>query len=229
MLVRFILRLVFVSTSTLLMQPQLSLAAAKIQTKPVSQKIVLKPFSAEDEFSVHSTNLRTLMLELYECQPHALQKSTKVSKEEFVQWVFEGPFGWKFDSIKNAQSIEALTLAFRQEYEGDRILPLITGLYTMTLLAYGGKNEFTFTETIKPNNIIIAARNVEVSTTKLHNIQNESGELYLNERCIANTQQKLDVIKNKFFEDYRAITKQELDSSLSPIQTHINAIELIQF
>lgn len=229
MLARFILRLVFASMSTLLMQPQLSLAAAKIQTKPGPQKIVLKPFSAEDAFGVHSANLRTLMLELYECQPQALQKSTKVSKEEFVQWVFEGPFGWKFDSIKNVQSIEALTLGLRQEYQGDRILPLITGLYTMILLAYGGKNEFTFTEIIKPNNIIIAAHNVEISATKLHNIQNESGELYLNERCIANTQQKLHVIKNKFFEDYKAITKQEFDSSLSPIQTHSNVIELIQF
>jgi len=226
---RFILRLVFVSTSTVLIHPQPSLAADKIQAKPSSQKIALKPFSAQDEFSVHSANLRTLMLELYECRPQALQKSTKVSKEEFAQWVFEGPFGWKFDAIGNTQSIEALTLSLSQEYQGDRILPLITGLYTMTLLAYGGKNEFTFTKIIKPNNIIIAAKNVEISATKIHTIKNESGELYLNEGCSANAQQKLDVIKNKLFEDYKAIAKQEPDSSLSSIQTHSNTIEFIQF
>lgn len=229
MLARFILRLVFASTSIVLIHPQPSLADDKVQAKPSLQKTALKPFSALNEFSMHSANLRTLMLELYECRPQALQKSTKVSKEEFAQWVFEGPFNWKFDAIGNTQSIEALTLSFSQEYQGDRILPLITGLYTMILLAYGGKNEFTFTEIIKPNNIIIAAHNVEISANKLHNIKNESGELYLNERCIANTQQKLDDIKNKFFEDYKTIAKQELDSSLSSIQTHSNTIELIQF
>lgn len=229
MLIRFILGLTFVAVSTLLMQPQQSLAATQIQIEPVSQKTALKPFSAKDAFSVHSANLRDLMLELYECQPQALNKSTKVSKEEFVQWIFEGPFGWKFDLIGNLQSVEALELGFRAEYHGDRILPFITGLYTMTLLAYGGKNEFTFAQITKPNNIIIAAHNVEISTTKLHNTQNENGELYLNEKCIANTRKKLDVIKNKFFEDYKAITQQEFDRSLSPIQKHSNMMELIQF
>lgn len=123
-------------------------------------------FNAKEAFSLHIADLRTLMLNLYECQPQDLQKSTKVSKEEFVQWVFEGPFSWQFDTIKNVQSIEALTLSFSQAYQGDRILPLITGLYTMLLQAYGGKNEYTFAAAT-PQKLSIAAQNIAISAAKL--------------------------------------------------------------
>ncbi|MEQ1766190.1 MAG: hypothetical protein ABL859_02065, partial [Methylotenera sp.] len=110
-----------------------------------------KSFIANDEFSLHSSALRDLMLTLYQCNPHELQKSTKVSKEEFVQWVFEGPFGWKFDAIRNKQTLDALSLSLNPEYQADRVLPLVTGLYTMILNSYGGETEYRFTQPINPN------------------------------------------------------------------------------
>lgn len=203
-------------TSTWLITPQPSLAALSLQAKTTSQKIVSKQFNAADAFSIQSASLRSLMLALYECQPQDLQKSTKVSKEEFVQWVFEGPFDWKFDAIKNTKSIEALTLSFSQEYQGDHVLPLIAGLYTMLLQAYGGENEFTFNESINPQKLTIAAQNVEVGRTKLHNTRRESNAFNLNEACSANVQQKLAKIIEKLLGDYKVITKAARSNPSAP-------------
>lgn len=189
-----------------LTMPQLSLAALSPKTQTASQQTVSIKFNVADAFNIQSASLRSLMLELYDCQPQDLQKNTKVSKEEFVEWVFEGPFDWKFDAIKNAQSIEALTLSFSQEYQGDRILPLITGLYTMLLHAYGGENEFTFNNTISLENFTIATQNIEIITTKLQNSLQEKDSLNLHEVCIVTAQKKLIEIKKKLLVDYEKIS-----------------------
>ncbi|WP_051901377.1 hypothetical protein [Methylotenera sp. L2L1] len=131
-------------------------------------------------FKIQTDDLRQLMLQLYQCNQKDLLKSTKVSAEELTQWVFEGPFGWKFDAIRQAQSIDALSLSFSPEYQGDRILPLITGLHTMLVQAYGGENEFTFTKKILPKNLYHAARNIEITRQKLINTSNDTHHFHAN-------------------------------------------------
>jgi len=232
MLSRVIILLAFTSSaSTGLLTPQLSLAASSIQAKPTSQKNSPKQFSAADAFSIQSASLRSLMLELYECQPQSLQKSTKVSKEEFVQWVFEGPFSWKFDAIKNTQTIEALTLSFNEEYQGDRVLPLITGLYTMLLQAYGGKNEYTFTETINPQKLAIAAQNIEISTAKLLSVKHDNNEPLLSENCNKNVKRMLNDISIHMVADGLRLAKEALSTThrINSFQMDSNTLEFTSF
>ena len=201
--------------------PQLTFAASTNQTKPSS-----KAFNAKDAFDLHSTELRKLMLAFYECQPQSLQKNTKVSKEEFVQWVFEGPFGWKFDSIKNTQSIEALTLSFSQEYQGDRVLPLITGLYTMLLQAYGGKNEYTF-EAANPQKLNIAAQNINIIMAKLLNVKHENNETNANQNCHP---QILSLIANRVNADAKKLDQSsQTGQKLKPFQMDVSIVEFIPF
>lgn len=166
-----------------------------------------KEFNAKEAFSSHGVALRTLMLDLYECQPQALQKSTKVSKEEFVQWVFEGPFAWKFDAIRNVQSIEALKLSVNQVNQGDRVLPFITGLYTMILEAYGGKNEYSFSDNIHPQKLNLAAHNVDVSADKLLNLKQENSDLLIGKSCNNKVKQKLNEISKNLLDDYYSLTQ----------------------
>lgn len=201
--------------------PQLTFAVSTNQTKPSS-----KAFNAKDAFDLHSTELRKLMLAFYECQPQSLQKNTKVSKEEFVQWVFEGPFDWKFDSIKNTQSIEALTLSFSQEYQGDRVLPLITGLYTMLLQAYGGKNEYTF-EAANPHKLNIAAQNINIIMAKLLNVKHENNETNANQNCHP---QILSLIANRVNADAKKLDQSsQTDQKLKPFQMDVSIVEFIPF
>ncbi len=121
----------------------------------------------------HGSHLRLTMTALYRLNPHELQKSASVSPEEMAQWVFEGPFGWKFDALRNAQGIEALNLAFNPEFHGDRILAMITGIQTMIIAAYGGKTEFHFPDPVNPHHLNIAAQNVDKVLWKLKNTSND--------------------------------------------------------
>ncbi|HPH06950.1 MAG TPA: hypothetical protein PL131_13850 [Methylotenera sp.] len=169
------------------------------------------------------------MLDFYECQPQALQKSTKVSKEEFVQWVFEGPFSWRFDAIKNVQSIEALALSFSQAYQGDRVLPLITGLYTMLLQAYGGKNEYTF-KVPNPQNLSIATRNIDIVTAKLLMENQENNYFDVNETCRIKVRQALNELAKQVNIDASKIDSSTQTSKLiNPLEKDANTIEFIPF
>jgi len=134
---------------------------------------------ADVEMRENTQSLRLLMTKLYKRNPHELQKSTSGTAEEMVGWVFEGDHGWKFAEINNAQGTDAIFLAFKPEYEGDRVLPFIVGLQTMLITAHGGKSEFYFTDGLDPQKVYNAARNVEIAAWKISNARNRQGQLYL--------------------------------------------------
>ncbi|HEY8354127.1 MAG TPA: hypothetical protein VIK69_03855 [Methylophilaceae bacterium] len=117
--------------------------------------------------SGHADKLRDAMLGLYRLNPHELRKSASVSAKEMVQWVFEGPFGWKFEGLRNAQGTDALHLAFAPEFGGDRVLALITGIQTMMIAAYGGKTEFHFPAAADPMQLAITAHNLNLVLSRL--------------------------------------------------------------
>ena len=134
---------------------------------------------ADVEMRENTQSLRLLMAKLYKRNPHELQKSTSGTVEEMVAWVFDGDHGWKFKEIGEAQDTDAIFLAFKPEYQGDRVLPFIVGLQTMLIKAHGGKSEFYFTDSLDPQKIYNASRNVEIAAWKLSNARNEQGQLYL--------------------------------------------------
>jgi hypothetical protein len=134
---------------------------------------------ADIEMRETTLSLRLLMTKLYKRNPHELQKSTSGTVDEMVNWVFDGDHGWKFKEIDEAQGTDAIFLAFKPEYQGDRVLPFIVGLQTMLIKAHGGKSEFYLTDSLDPQKIYNASRNVEIAAWKLSNARNEQGQLYL--------------------------------------------------
>lgn len=146
---------------------------------------------ADVEIRENTQSLKLLMTKLYKRNPHELDKSTSGSVEQMVAWVFEGQHGWKFEAIHEAQDIAAIFLAFDPNYQGDRVLPFIVGLQTMLIKAHGGKNEFYLPDTIDPQNIYNAARNVEIAAWKLSNARDQSGKLYLLTNEINDTERNL--------------------------------------
>jgi hypothetical protein len=134
---------------------------------------------ADVEMRENTDSLRRLMIKLYKRNPRELRKSTSGTVDEMVDWVFEGAHGWKFKTIHDAEGTDAIHLAFKPEYAGDRVLPFIVGLQTMLIKAHGGKAEFYLTDNIDPQNVYNAARNVEIAAWKLSNARDASGQLYL--------------------------------------------------
>ncbi len=158
-------------------------------TKPIPEQNDRSSFSqlgkadldrmADVQMRENAQSLRLLMTKLYKRNPRELRKSTSGSVEEMVDWVFEGAHGWRFKQINETQGTEAIQLAFQPDYQGDRVLPFIVGLQTMFIKAHGGKSEFYLTDSLDPQNIYNAARNVEIAAWKLSNARDAQGQLYL--------------------------------------------------
>lgn len=134
---------------------------------------------ADVEMRENTQSLKLLMIKLYRRNPHELKKSTSDSVEVMVEWVFAGDHDWKLKKINEVEGTAALYLAFAPDYRGDRVLPLIVGLQTMLLKAHGGKSEFYMTDSLDPQSVYNAARNVEIAVWKLSNARDEHGQLYL--------------------------------------------------
>jgi hypothetical protein len=86
-------------------------------------------------FEQLAASLQQWMEQVYLSNPSELYKSTQVSPREMAEWVFHGPFNWKFDAIRSLQGSEALQLSVSDDFPGDRILAFTTGTYTL-LSAY---------------------------------------------------------------------------------------------
>ncbi|CAG0951910.1 hypothetical protein MTYP_00239 [Methylophilaceae bacterium] len=134
---------------------------------------------ADVEMRENTESLRTLMIKLYKRNPQELKKSTSDNMDRMVEWVFEGGHHWKFPAIQNKQDTDAIFLAFKPEYQGDRVLPFIVGLQTMLIKAHGNKTEFFLMDQLDPQKIYNAARNVEIAAWKLSNARDANGRLYL--------------------------------------------------
>ncbi|MDP3678956.1 MAG: hypothetical protein Q8R23_07705, partial [Methylotenera sp.] len=99
---------------------------------------------ADVEIRENTESLRLLMLKLYKRNPHELQKSTSDVAEKMVNWVFDGStqHHFQFAEINNLQDTDAIFLAFKSDYAGDRVLSFIVGMHTMLLKAHNDKTDF---------------------------------------------------------------------------------------
>jgi hypothetical protein len=133
------------------------------------------------EFAESTLGFKTLMLKLYRRNPKELAKSTTDTPEKMADWVFNGDdqHHWQFKDLDNKQGTEAIFLAFNNDFVGDRVLAYIVGLQTMMLKAHGGKKEFYLTDSIHPQSLYNAARNVEIAAWKISTSRNQKGELFL--------------------------------------------------
>jgi len=136
---------------------------------------------ADIEYSENVSTLRLLMLKMYKRNPAEAQKSGLGSPEQIASYVFEqtGVHHWQFDALGGAQDTAAIKLALNAQYSGDRVLALVVGIQSMLFRAHGNKSAFFLTDSIEPQSLYNAARNIEIAVWKLTNARNAQGELLL--------------------------------------------------
>ncbi len=136
---------------------------------------------ADIEYSENVSTLRLLMLKMYKRNPAEAQKSGLGSPEQIASYVFEqtGVHHWQFEALGGAQDTAAIKLALNAQYSGDRVLALVVGIQSMLFRAHGNKSAFFLTDSIEPQNLYNAARNIEIAVWKLTNAKNAQGELLL--------------------------------------------------
>ena len=124
-------------------------------------------------------NLKRLTEKLYRRNPREWSKSGQSSLETAVARIFEGKHEWKFTELEGKRGTEAIYLAFRADYQGDRVLAFVAGLASMIQIAFHDKTEFFVLDDLEAQALYNAARNVEIAVWKLSNTHNAHGELFL--------------------------------------------------
>jgi hypothetical protein len=124
-------------------------------------------------------SLRALTEKLYRRNPREWKKSGQQSLEAALARIFEGRHEWRFAELEGKRGTEAVHLAFRDDFQGDRVLALMAGLCGMIQAAFNDKSEFFVLDDINPQALYNAARNVEIAVWKLSNAHVAGGDLFL--------------------------------------------------
>lgn len=120
-------------------------------------------------------SLRVLSEKLYRRNPREWKKSGHTSVDAALARIFDGGWDWRFPELEGKQGIDALRLAFRDDYAGDRVLALTAGLGGMIDQAFGGKREFFLLDDLDAQKLYNAARNVEIAAWKLNSSRDAGG------------------------------------------------------
>jgi hypothetical protein len=124
-------------------------------------------------------SLKLLTEKLYRRNPREWRRGGQASLEAAVARIFESNHEWKFAELENRRGTDAIHLAFREDFAGDRVLAFIAGLGGMVQTAFNDKTELFLLDDLDPQALFNAARNVEIAVWKLSNAQAPGGELVL--------------------------------------------------
>jgi hypothetical protein len=134
---------------------------------------------ADLHFETSMEHLRLLTEKLYRRNPREWKKSNQPSLEAAVARIFDGDYQQDFAELEHKRGIDALYLAFQEEFQGDRVLALSWGLASMSLAAYNGKRDFYAWDDLDPQKLYNAARNYEIAVWKLSSNRDSQGQLFL--------------------------------------------------
>ena len=125
-------------------------------------------------------NLRQLAEKLYRRNPRELNKGGQFADGAAgTARIFEGRHEWKFAELQGARGTQAIHLAFREDYHGDRVLAFVAGVGSMIQTAFNDKTEFFVLDDLDPQGLYNAARNVEIAVWKLSNARTFQGDRFL--------------------------------------------------
>jgi hypothetical protein len=129
---------------------------------------------------VHSqeclASARLLMEKLYRRNPREWRKGNYPSMDAALARAFDSRSEFRFAELGNARGSDAILLALKPEYGGDRVFAFGVGLTSMVFLAYNGKTEFYLPESLEPQKLYNSARNIEIAAWKLANARDGRGE-----------------------------------------------------
>jgi hypothetical protein len=134
---------------------------------------------AEVHFRESIASAKLLTEKLYRRNPRELKKSDLPTAEAGVARAFDPAHGWQFTELSNQRGIDALQLAFRADFAGDRVFAFGVGMGSMIAKAYNDKSKFYLTDSLDAQRLYNAARNLEIAAWKLANAKGPNGELLL--------------------------------------------------
>jgi len=89
---------------------------------------------------------------------------------------FDARSGFRFAELGRVRGTEAIVLALKPEYSGDRIFAFGVGIASTIFISYNEKTEFYLTDAYDPQKLYNSARNIEIAAWKLANARDARGE-----------------------------------------------------
>lgn len=120
-------------------------------------------------------SLKLLAEKLYRRNPREWHKGGQASAEEAVARLFDPQTAWRLRDTEGKRGVDAVLLAFRDDYQGDRVAAYIGGLGGMLHGAFNEKTEFFILDDLDAQQIYNSARNVEIAVWKLASTRNPAG------------------------------------------------------
>ncbi|MGE5489751.1 MAG: hypothetical protein ACM31P_00520 [Actinomycetota bacterium] len=113
---------------------------------------------------------------LYRRNPREWKKSDAASREAALARLQQRTAPVELQGAREGQ---AASLAFREDYAGDRVAALMFGLLTMVDAAFEHKEEFFILDGLNEQKLANCARNMEIAVWKLGSARNGAGEPFL--------------------------------------------------
>ncbi len=131
---------------------------------------------AETHSQESLASARLLMEKLYRRNPREWQKGNFPSMDAALARAFDARSEFRFAELGYARGADAIVLALKPDYNGDRVFAFGVGLASMVFLSYNGKTEFYLTDSLDPQKLYNSARNIEIAAWKLANARDARGE-----------------------------------------------------
>ena len=134
---------------------------------------------AEAHLEESLATLKLIMEKLYRRNPRELRKGGFATIDEATKKAFDYSKHWRFAELENKRGVDAMQLAFKPEFAGDRVFALIVGMGSMIHQGYNEQNEFYAFDSLDAQALYNAARNIEIAVWKLSSTRDAHGQLLL--------------------------------------------------
>ncbi|USH04964.1 hypothetical protein K6Q96_17160 [Grimontia kaedaensis] len=130
--------------------------------------------------------IRELTVKLYKRNPRELAKVPEMTVSERLDafMTVKRPEGG-YAELGGLDGVDALYLAFSEEFEGDRVFALMVGITGMISASYNNQLEFYLLDDIDQQKLYNSARNLETVAWLLNTRKDIQGELMLLSNGIA--------------------------------------------
>ncbi|NWG39297.1 MAG: hypothetical protein HXY27_04930 [Hydrogenophilaceae bacterium] len=124
-------------------------------------------------------SLKLLTEKLYRRNPAEMGKSGNTDLQAAVDRIFNPINHWHLSPQRQLDWSASINNAFREDFVGDRIHSLMTGVLTMVMSSYNHKTEVYMLDSMDAQKLYNSARNIEIVAWRLSNTKRANSELLL--------------------------------------------------
>ncbi|HTH94350.1 MAG TPA: hypothetical protein VL550_03890 [Rhodocyclaceae bacterium] len=167
-------------------------------------------------------SLKVLAEKLYRRNPREWRNAGQPNLEAAIARIFAAP-NYRLPELGTRTGTDAIVLGLQADYKGDRVAAFVAGMGSMIDTTFNGKREFYMYDSLDPQHLYNAARNIEIAAWKLANSRDEEGRLLLLSNDMAS-------IQNLSFEREfgRMIGNLDLLSEIIAGKTNRTVVKIVQ-